>query len=347
MRLASWLRRPILWLPISIGLIALLVWRTRPWEAAGSIGSVDPGALLAAVILCGVVALLWAIRSADLLGAAGRPVPVRSLLPMTAFANVINNVTPGSSGEVVRMYLLRAHHRVDYGTSGGVIFIERIGAIGYLATSAILAWVVWLGALTPWLAAAIELALIVGPGVVYRAGLRPLVVIRVLPIGSVVGVERHARINAWLSRVDDTVGQLLRRPRYLLAFVLVSFLIFGTYTTQLLLVGRAVGVDVDPLAAFGALGIATTVGVVSLLPFGLGTTDLTLAGLLGAAGVPPPEALAMTFGYRLVSTLPLGILGVLSYAWLSARLPGIRLDAATRAVRAEVGDGSIDAAVEG
>jgi uncharacterized protein (TIRG00374 family) len=346
MRLAAWLRRPIVWLPISIGLVALLVWRAKPWDAANDIDAVDPVPLVAAVLLCAVVVGLWAVRSADLLAAAGRPVPIRSLIPMTAFANAINNLTPGSAGEVVRMYLLRMHHEVDYATSGGVIFIERIGAIGYLTTGSILAWLTWLGVVPGWLAVIVLIALIVGPGAVYRAGLRPLVVIRILPIGSVVGLERQQRMNAWLSRVDDTVARLLGRPRHLLAFVAITYGIFAAYTAQLLLVGRAVGVALDPLAAFGALGIATTVGVLSLLPFGLGTTDLTLAGFLGLAGVSPPAALAMTLGYRLVSTLPLGIAGVVSYAWLSARLPGTNVAEATRSVRSAVGDAPVDPAYE-
>ncbi len=46
-----------------------------------------------------------------------------------------------------------------------------------------------------------------------------------------------------------------------------------------------------------------------------------LIGLLGALGVQPTTATAIAFGYRLVSTLPLGLAGVASYAWLSARLP--------------------------
>src|SRR5262245_22669955 len=103
MRLASWLRRPIVWLPISIGLIGLLVWRAKPWEPASAIDAVDVRPLIVAALLTAVVALLWAVRSADLLAAAGRPVAIGPLVPMTAFANTINNVTPGSAGEVLRM----------------------------------------------------------------------------------------------------------------------------------------------------------------------------------------------------------------------------------------------------
>jgi uncharacterized membrane protein YbhN (UPF0104 family) len=75
------------------------------------------------------------------------------------------------------------------------------------------------------------------------------------------------------------------------------------------------------------------------MPFGLGATDLTLAALLMITGVPALEAAAIAFGYRLVSTLPLGLVGVASYAYLSASLPAAGLGAAASEVRAEV-DGS-------
>jgi glycosyltransferase 2 family protein len=338
MRLASWLRRPIVWLPISIGLLALLVWRSRLWEAGTVLDRLDARLVLGGALLSILVGILWAVRSADLLAAAGWRVGIRQLVPMTAFANTINNLTPGSAGEIIRMYLLRAHHGVDYATSGAIVFIERVGAIGYLSSTAVLAWLTWSGVLPGSVAALLAVGLVAGPAVAYRSGLRPLSTLGRLPLGRLIGPSRWERIGEWFGRVDRTVAQLIGDPRRLLAFVGLSSLIFIVYTSQLLLLGRALGVDLDPLAAWGALGLATTVGVLSLLPFGLGTTDLALVGLLGIAGVPATSAVAMTFGYRLISTLPLSLAGIASFGWLSARLPAGGLGGAARAVRAEVGD---------
>jgi glycosyltransferase 2 family protein len=338
MRLASWLRRPIVWLPISIGLLVLLVWRSRILESGALLDGLDARPVLGGALLSIVIGILWAVRSADLLDAAGRRVGVRQLVPMTAFANTINNLTPGSAGEIVRMYLLRAHHDVDYATSGAIVFIERIGAIGYLSSSALLAWLTWSGVLPGSVAALFAIGLVVGPGVAYRFGVRPLSTFGRLPLGRVIGRSRWAAIGEWFGRVDGTVASVIGDPRHLLAFVGLSVLIFAVYTSQLLLLGRALGVDLDPLAAWGALGLSMTVGVLSLLPFGLGTSDLALAALLGVAGVPPVTAAAMTFGYRLISTLPLSVAGIASFGWLSARLPASGLRGAASAVRAEVGD---------
>ncbi|HZC33302.1 MAG TPA: lysylphosphatidylglycerol synthase transmembrane domain-containing protein [Candidatus Bathyarchaeia archaeon] len=346
MRLATWLRRPIVWLPISIGLLALLVWRSRIWEAGSSLAGLDPRPIAAAVLLSVVVAILWAVRSADLLAAADRTVGVLQLVPMTTFANTINNLTPGSAGEIVRMYLLRAHHGIDYATSGAVVLVERVGAIGYLVSSALIAWLTWLGILPLSIAILLALALVVAPAVAYRLGLRPLAVIRRIPLARLVGARRWGRVGDWLNRVDATIAILVGDPRHLATFVVLSGGIFLVYDAQLLLVGRALGVTVDPLAAWGALGLATMIGVLSLLPFGLGSTDLALVALLGVAGVPTVDAVAMTFGYRIVSTLPLSIGGIASFAWLSARLPATGMSGAARAVRAELGDGVPDFAVD-
>lgn len=339
MHAARWLRRPIVWLPVSIGLLVLLIWRSRLWEAGAQLGRPDVAPVASAVGLSIVVALLWAIRSADLLAAAGRPVGILPLVPMTAFANTINNLTPGSAGEVVRMYLLRAHHDVGYATSGAVVFIERVGAIGLLGATALLAWSTWAGLLPPAVALALAAIVVVAPGLAIRLGVRPLALVAGLPAGRLVGADRWGRFGAWLRRVDATVAGLIGSARHLAAFVVLSVAIFATYAAQLLLVGRAVGVELDPLAAWGALGLATIVGVLSLLPFGLGTTDLTLVALLGAAGVGPLQATAMTFGYRLVSTLPLSMTGIASFAFLSARLPERRAGDLARLVRGELADG--------
>ena len=117
-----------------------------------------------------------------------------------------------------------------------------------------------------------------------------------------------------------------------LEFAAWTAIVFAAYTAQLLLVAAAIGVSRwNRPSAWGALGLGIVAGVVSLLPFGLGSTDLVVAGLLTVAGVPSAEAVAIVFGYRIVSTLPLGLLGVASYARLSASLPAGGADAAARA----------------
>ena len=339
--MTRWLRRPIVWLPITVALFGLVAWRTRPWEAGGLLSRLDAVPLLVAVALNGAVMVLWAVRSADLLGAAGRPVPVRPLIPMTALANTINGLTPGSVGELLRLYLLRERHGVDYSTGAAVVLIERVVAIGYLAGSALIAWLTHLAGLPGVVAVVGFVLLAILPAIVYAIGIRPSVLVTALPLGRVIGRERWIRTAGNLGRIDTTIGGVLTHPLRLAVFAASTTLILLIYTAQLCLVATAAGVSLDPLVAWGALGLSITVGVLSFLPFGLGATDLVLATLLSAVGIAPPVAAAIVVGYRLTTTVPLALIGSLSYGYLSATLPaGGPGDAMRQASRALEASGS-------
>jgi len=148
-----------------------------------------------------------------------------------------------------------------------------------------------------------------------------------------LGGDRWPGAIAGLLAAEHRVGRLLRDPAGLVRFALLTAAVFAVGTAQLVLVAAAYDTTLDPLAAWGALGLSITAGVISFLPFGLGAADLVLVALLGALGIDPPTAAAITVTYRLVSTLPTALLGVASYAWLSARLPVGGLGAAADAAR--------------
>jgi uncharacterized protein (TIRG00374 family) len=335
---SRWLRHPLVWGSISFILLALVAVRSRAWELGDRLGAADIRPILLAVGLDVVVLLAWAARSSDLLAGAGRPVPVAPLVPMTAFANTINNVTPGSVGELVRLYLLRAHHGVAYTTGAAVVVVERVVAIGLLGASAAILWAAWsLGFWPPLTIGALAIVALL-PSLVYRVGVRPTALLRFAPLGRVVGRDRWAAAGRGLERVDAAVAGLLVDPRRALAFAGWTAIVFASYTGQLLLVASAIGREIEPAAAWGALGLGIIAGVLSLLPFGLGSADLVLVALLGVAGVPAAEAAAIAFGYRVVSTLPLGLAGVASYAFLSARLPHGHVTEAASAARAALRD---------
>ena len=152
--MTRWLRHPLVWGSISVALLALVAVRSRAWELGDRLGAADIRLIVLAVGLDVVILLAWAARSSDLLAGAGRPVPLAPLVPMTAFANTINNVTPGSVGELVRLYLLRAHHGVDYVTGAAVVVVERVVAIGLLGVSAAILWGTWWLGIWPPLAEA-------------------------------------------------------------------------------------------------------------------------------------------------------------------------------------------------
>ena len=320
------MRRWQVWVSVSVVLFALLVWRTRPWEAFATGADLRP--LLAVVALNLVVIAAWAVRSAWLMAAVGHPLSVLALVPVVSFANTINNLTPASSGEALRAVILRRRHGVPYGRSTAVILVERLWAIWIMAMSAGAAA---LGTIVPaspaivaggWVAA---VAAIFAPAVAYRMGLRPAAFVAGLlgprqgavGDGGGAGGGRRARLAGLLRDVDANLAGILASPLVAVGFVASTGIVFATTALQLWLILGALGQEVSPIAAWAALGIATIAGVLSALPFGLGAADVVMTALLAALGVPPAAAGAAALLLRATVTLPLGLVGTASWIALN------------------------------
>jgi uncharacterized protein (TIRG00374 family) len=319
----SVVRRWYVWLPVSVGILAVLIWRTRPWDAVALLSGTDLAPLLLALPLNGVVVGLWAERSKSLMAAVGSPLGFVALVPVVSFANTVNNLTPASSGEVLRALVLKRRHAVAYADSTAVILAERLWAIAVLAVTAGAAT---LGTIIParaevvvggWLAAAV---LTFSPTIAYRMGLRPAGAL--LGLADRLGSERLMRIAGRLADVDARLAQIVLSPTRSLHFVVTTAAIFVVFTVQLELVLQAVGVHLPPGGVWAANGLAICAGVLSALPFGLGAADAVLVLLLVAQGADAAAASAAAIMLRSVTTLPLGLAGTISWLLLSGAAPG-------------------------
>jgi uncharacterized protein (TIRG00374 family) len=277
--------------------------------------------LAAAVFLSAPVILMWGVRSWFLFRSAGTPLPLPRLVLFGSLAFAVNALTPGSTGEVLRAYLLRSRHGIAISVGTAVILVERVVAFFYLSSSAAVLWLVSRGQLEPLPGIGAIVVLAVVPSLAVRLGFRGGATLRVVPGSRILGEDRWQTVRARFDRVDDVIVPLVGRRAPAAAFVVASTCLFGLFAAQLMLVAAALGIALDPLTAWGALGLSITAGALSLLPFGLGATDVVLVALLTVAGVPALEAGAMALGYRLVSTLPLSLAGAVSYAVLTAGGP--------------------------
>ncbi len=315
------MRRWYVWVPISVLLLGFVIARTRPWEMAALGDRLQVTPLVFALLLNLLVVVLWAVRSLLLMAGVGHPVSFLQLVPVVSFANTINNVTPASSGEVLRAIVLKDRHAVPYSRSAAVIVLERFWALGVMAVTALAAAaVVFLdpappGAILAWGAA---LAAMHVPPAAYRLGLRPGRLLRRFEAAPPEdGRALIGRTVGGLVELDSTLAGLLRDPRQTAGFLATTAAIFVCYALQLVLVVSALGDSIPLQAAWAALGLGILAGVFSALPFGLGATDVVVAVLLERAGLAAPEAGAAILLLRAVTTLPLGVAGSVSWAFLA------------------------------
>jgi glycosyltransferase 2 family protein len=314
-------RRLSLSIVVSAAILALLVWRTRPWDAF-AVTTVDGTWLVVAVALNLAVIAAWAFRSASLMGAVGYPIGAVPLVPVVAFANTINNLTPASSGEVLRAIVLQRRFGVAYAASAAVILVERFWAIGIMGLTAGAAALAGLLGAPPWVAGlgwVTAIALTFVPTALGRARIRPLRWLASSVAPATGGGGRRERIAGVLRSVDERLDPITGSAATSGRFVAWTAVVFAAYAAQLFCVVHALQSTIDPSAAWAALGLATIAGVLSALPFGLGATDVVLLGLLGVAGLPASTAAAAVLLYRVVATFPLGIVG--SAAWVLLNRP--------------------------
>lgn len=305
-------------------LLAILVWRTRAWEAGPLLAAADPLPLAAALALNLALMALWGLRSRLLLDAAGHRLGWLELSLIGTFANLANAVTPASTGEALRALLLRDRHGIPLPTGVAVILIERFYALALIVLAAAAALAVTAGRLDvapaalAW-AAAVALAAL--PALIYRTRFR---LGRLLAALRLTHPHRPApvrRVASGLVEAEETMAGLLRRPAIVAGFLATTFPTLAVFTAQLWLVLAALGAPVPFVVAWAAMGTGMLAGILSALPFGLGAADLVGAGILLGVGAGIDATVAGTafLLVRIVGTLPIGLAGGLASLALTQR----------------------------
>ncbi len=243
----------------------------------------------------------WLLRSMQL------RVPLSANLPIY-LAGLALTATPGKVGETIRTLLLM-RFGVPPGASLAAFFIDRLtDVIGVLALAALLShdWR-WVGAVAAAIAVGFLLRwLTAHPRTVARLHAR----------------HPHPRWHRAFVLAEDGRTQYLAAWRVPLVLV-YALLAFVAYGLQGLVFGHYAQVLWPTVDAFDALYIfvvASLVGAASMIPGGLGATEVTMIAMLMARGVAPIEATGAAVAIRTV-TLWFGmLLGILNLLFARRRV---------------------------
>ena len=220
-------------------------------------------------------------------------------------------VTPGKAGEAVRAVYLKPHG-VSYMDSLAALFMERLLDVLVIAALAALA----ISALPDSRNLVIgSLALVAAA--CWVAGMPQLS--RVLR-----RMEHHVRSRKIGTVVRHTADMLessgeLRRPRPLATGLLLGFAAWGAEAVALSIILQSLGTQMPVSVAAGIYALSVLAGTLSMLPGGLGGTELAMGLMLGANGVAPATAVAATLICRLTTLWFAVALGGMAVAWLGFR----------------------------
>ncbi len=292
---------------VAAGLGAAVVVTSRPWEVwrldAGFLG-----AFAVALLLDLALVVVWSHRHALVLAAVGSVIAPRRLRWLVTFSNTANNLTPAASGEVGRAWFLNRRFGVPVEQAGAAIVFERVFMFGLMAVTALTAGLLATGATLP---AGVAVLGVAGYLLAVPAVLRPL------------ARRRHAaspgggRIRRLVAGILTGGLRLWSDHAVAVKTAAWSVLAFGAQALVFLLAASVSGLDLGAAEVWALVGGATTVGVLSALPFGLGAAELSAVGIGVLLGLPRQEVASAFVLYRIFFTFPLALAGSVAYARLT------------------------------
>ncbi len=296
-------RRKALRAAVILGTFAIATWIV--WVAVHSAVQIkwhllNPWLIAAALDASPIQECAGTASAQAALSAFGQRAAFVRLLIITTVATAANSIVPAPAGIPARIWLQKTWLGIPVSFSTAAIALEMLCGYGLLALFALAG------------------SLLFGANMLATG-------VRYLPI--VLAIGAIGLLTAWLLReqLKSRVKQLAAArpiPLATLTVVFLNVLVIALATLRLWLILRAVGSDAASIAEItAALCIARVAGVASMIPMGLGSRDVTLAGLLVLAGIPLPIAVLAAAVDRVLSTAP--YLGVAAAGWPLLRRSGL------------------------
>jgi uncharacterized membrane protein YbhN (UPF0104 family) len=229
-----------------------------------------------------------------------RHLPYHSIVGIMYRAWFVNSVTPARAGDAYRGYLLKRRTGASFTSTLGTIVSERIVDVMVLAIllipSILLAFHQHLPRGVPALLALSGALAVAGPiGLLFLRRLEP-VLLRRLP----------SRLS---TRVGGITAAMLASIRRMPLLLLLSVGGWLGETLMLLLVARALGIDL-PLTHAATVALLTALlTTLPITPGGLGVADAGMIFLLGLVDIPTGPAAAIAILARVITFASVILIG--------------------------------------
>jgi len=283
---------------------------SHPDRIWASLQNVDPMPLLLALVLNLPIVALRAYRAQVILDHLDHHVSMRSMLPIQLVGQTSSSLTPAASGDYVRAYLWRQSSQVPLRVGAAVVTFERLYSLFLLVAVSVLLILLPRHGLIGWAAVVAGLAL---------ATFAPLLFEMLPPTFERWAMARVARgrlLGRFAQGAQVMLEQfraLMRAPVLLAWTSAITIVIFIAGGAQIWLVLDSLGHLVPITQAVAASTTSQVAGIISTLPFGIGSQDAILVTVFAGYGVTVSLAATVAVLLRAVSTLPQGLAGLAGY----------------------------------
>jgi uncharacterized protein (TIRG00374 family) len=295
---------------LGLALALVVIWVSHPDRIWSSLQQVDPMPLLLALLLNVPIVALRAYRAQLIMGRLSFRVPMRAMLPIQLVGQTSSSLTPAASGDYVRAYLWRQSNQVPLRVGAAVVTFERLFSLFLLVAVSVLLILLPRHGVVGWIG--------VGTGLVL-ATFAPLLFEMLPPTFERWAMARLARGRLFGRFAEgaqvmlEQFRALMRAPLMLAATSAVTLVIFIAGGAQIWLVLDALDRLVPMTQAVAASTTSQVAGIISTLPFGIGSQDAILVTVFAGYGVTVSLAATVAVLLRAVTTLPQGLAGLAGY----------------------------------
>ncbi|MBO6122503.1 MAG: UPF0104 family protein [Methanobrevibacter sp.] len=319
-------RKTLFFLGVSILILAIMLWFVGIEEVIEALKLANLTIIGLAVLVQIGTYFLYAFRWQILNKLADMDVSIRELIPMVLVGLAVNNITPSGrgGGEPVRAYILSKQKGYPMEESFATVVADRaldtfpfvvLAAITIAAMAMYFDFDLWLLIVMVLAVIAIVALLFVliymciNPGFGKRVD------------GWIIGLVRRfykknsedleEKIHDAIFGFQDTMKLLISNKKVLSYTIPLSFLIWVFEIIRVYLVFLAFGAQVNLVVIGEVFIVASLVGMIPLLPGGLGAVDGMMIIFYSAAGISASVSAAATVIERLISFWMATILGLI------------------------------------
>jgi hypothetical protein len=321
---------PIIIIAAVLGLALLFISKENLSGMINSLSGADYRLVLFAVGIYFFGLSMWGLRWKTAILAGGKNVDMRLIYLSILGSVFINNVTPFtySGGDpIARTYILKKTRGVRYVTGFATVASEFLVDFPIFFTLLIWGLFLWKFQILGLILIAFWLVIMCAfISIFYYLFQKKTAPRKITNFGCrVIKIFKKSVTKAQVNRYADnficSVGKVIRNKRCFAIMIGVGVMFWILVMTRFFLIFRALGViDVSIPMLMLTLTLSSFVGLIPLLPGGLGTVDFTYVAIFMLFGVAPEIAVGVVLIERLISYVMGIVVGAaaLSYLGISA-----------------------------
>ena len=319
-------KKSIFFLGISVLILVVMLWFVGIEQIIDALKLANLALIALAILVQVFVYLLYTLRWQMFNKLADMDVSIKKLLPMVLVGLAVNNITPSGrgGGEPVRAYLLsKDKEEYHFEESLATVVADRaLDTFPFVILAAItIASMALFFNFDFWLIVVMVLAVIA------------IIIILTILIYMCINPEFGKRVDGWIIGLvrrfykknseklenqihdaifgfQDTMKLLISNKKVLIYTLSLSFIIWFLEIFRVYLVFLAFGANVSLIVIGEVFIVSSLVGMIPLLPGGLGAVDGMMILFFSTAGVPTSVSAAATVIERLISFWLATILGM-------------------------------------